>query len=117
MNKSFITSGPGMLDLKIFTGSKFSRNLTSQFYCKIVPRRDITCLQGLADNTGADQPAYPHRLITQGGGGCLIFSSYVGSGQTSTVHPPKISGISSTSNKYLIFDILATPKNILLSLP
>ena len=31
-----------------------------------------------------------------GGGGTLIFSSYVGSGQASTVHPEKISGISST---------------------
>ena len=31
-----------------------------------------------------------------GGGGNLIFSSYVDSGPASTVHPPKISGISST---------------------
>ena len=30
-----------------------------------------------------------------GGGGTLIFSSYVGSDQASIVHPPKISGISS----------------------
>ena len=33
-----------------------------------------------------------------GGGGTLIFSSYVGSGPASTVHPKKI------------FEILATPK-------
>ena len=31
-----------------------------------------------------------------GGWGSLIFSSYVGSGPASTVHPQKISGISST---------------------
>ena len=31
-----------------------------------------------------------------GGGGTLIFSSYVGSGPASTLHPKKKSGISST---------------------
>ena len=36
------------------------------------------------------------------------FSSYIGSGPASTVHPPKISGISSTPKK---FEILATTKN------
>ena len=34
-----------------------------------------------------------------GGGGTLIFSSYVGSGPASTVHPKNISGISSTQKK------------------
>ena len=32
----------------------------------------------------------------QGGGGTLNFSSYVGLGPASTLHPQKISGISST---------------------
>ena len=44
-----------------------------------------------------------------GDGGTLIFSTYVGSDPASTVHPQKISGISSTPK---IFEILATPKNI-----
>ena len=34
-------------------------------------------------------------------GGTLIFSSYVGSGLASTIHPKKISGISSTPTKLL----------------
>ena len=38
-----------------------------------------------------------------GGGGTLIFSAYVGSDPASTLHPPKISGISSTPKKYLKF--------------
>ena len=33
-----------------------------------------------------------------GGGGTLFFSAYVGSHPASTVHPKKISGISSTPN-------------------
>ena len=41
--------------------------------------------------------------------GSLIFSAYVGSGPASTVHPQKISGISSIPKK--IFEILATQKN------
>ena len=44
------------------------------------------------------------------GGGTLFFSAYVGLDPASTVHPKKISGISSTQKK--IFEILATPKNI-----
>ena len=27
------------------------------------PRREKTCLQGFVNNTGADQPAHPRRLI------------------------------------------------------
>ena len=42
-----------------------------------------------------------------GGGGTLIFSSYVGSSPTSTVHPKKYQ-ISKATKK--IFEILATPK-------
>ena len=38
-----------------------------------------------------------------GGGGTLIFSSYVGSGPASALQPQKISGISSTPEKYLKF--------------
>ena len=38
-----------------------------------------------------------------GGGGTLIFFAYVGSDPASTVHPKKISGISSTPKKYLKF--------------
>ena len=38
-----------------------------------------------------------------GGGGTLFFSAYVGSDPASTVHPKKISGISSTPKKYLKF--------------
>ena len=34
------------------------------------------------------------------GGGTLIFSAYVGSDPASTIHPKKISGISSTPKKY-----------------
>ena len=37
------------------------------------------------------------------GGGTLNFSTYVGSGPASTLHPPKISGISSTHPKKLKF--------------
>ena len=51
---------------------------------------------------------------TQEEGGTLVFSSYVGSGPASTVHPKKISGISSTPK---IFEILATPKNIQILYP
>ena len=36
-------------------------------------------------------------------GGTLIFSSYVGSGPAPTVHPQKISEITSTPKKYLKF--------------
>ena len=28
------------------------------------PRREKTCLQGFANNTGADQPVRPHSLIS-----------------------------------------------------
>ena len=28
------------------------------------PRREKTCLRGLANNTGADQPAHPRSLIS-----------------------------------------------------
>ena len=38
-----------------------------------------------------------------GGGGTFIFCSYVGSGPASTVHPQKVSGISSIPTKYLKF--------------
>ena len=38
-----------------------------------------------------------------GGGGTLMFSSYVGSGPASTVHPQKKSGISSIPKKHLKF--------------
>ena len=37
------------------------------------------------------------------GGGTLIFSAYVGSDPASTVHPKKVSEISSTPQKYLKF--------------
>ena len=42
-------------------------------------------------------------IVSGGGGGPLNFSSYVGSGQASTLHPQKISGISSNPKKYLKF--------------
>ena len=45
-------------------------------------------------------------------GGTLIFSAYLGSDPASTVHPQKISGISSTPKK--IFGILETKKIILI---
>ena len=38
-----------------------------------------------------------------GGGGTQIFTVYVGSDPASTVHPKKISGVSSTPKKYLKF--------------
>ena len=53
-----------------------------------------------------------------GGGGegdTLFFSSYVGSGPISTIHPKKLSGISSIPNFFFL--ILATPKNIPHSVP
>ena len=28
------------------------------------PRREKTCLRGFVNNTGADQPAHPHSLIS-----------------------------------------------------
>ena len=40
---------------------------------------------------------------TQGGGGTLIFSAYVGSDPASTVHPQKILEISRTPKMYLKF--------------
>ena len=33
-------------------------------FTKIGPRREKTCLRGLANNTGADQPAHPRSLIS-----------------------------------------------------
>ena len=33
------------------------------FLVSIGPRREKTCLQGYANNTGVDQPAHPHSLI------------------------------------------------------
>ena len=39
----------------------------------------------------------------KGGGDILIFSLYVGYATASTVHPQKLSGISSTPKKYLKF--------------
>ena len=49
-----------------------------------------------------------------GGGGTLIFSSYVGLGPASSVHPQKISGMSSTPPppKKKKNEILATTKTI-----
>ena len=47
-----------------------------------------------------------------GGGYSQFFSSYIGSAQSSTVYPQKISGISSIP-KYM-FQILAYPQNIFL---
>ena len=44
-----------------------------------------------------------------GGGGTLLFSAYVGSDPASTVHPKKISGISSNPNFFWNF---SNPKNI-----
>ena len=45
-----------------------------------------------------------------GGGILSIVSAYIGSGPSSTLHPKKLPGISSTQKE--IFEILATPKNI-----
>ena len=45
----------------------------------------------------------------QGGGGTLIFSTYVGSDPASTVHPKKYQEFQAPKKK---FEILATPKNI-----
>ena len=66
------------------------------------------------------KPTYMHftrgrfELMDKPQGGYSHLSSYVGSGPASTVHPQKISGISSTPNKYLKFE---QPKNILQSVP
>ena len=50
-----------------------------------------------------------------GGGGTLMFSSYVGSGPASTVHPPK--NIRNFKHPKKIFENLATQKNIPYSVP
>ena len=59
---------------------------------------------------------YSNRLSYPGGGegGTLNFSLYVASGPASTIHPKKLSGISST---HKIFEILSTPENIPHSVP
>ena len=44
-----------------------------------------------------------HHGVALPQGGTLIFSAYVGSDPASTVHPKKISGISSYPKKYLKF--------------
>ena len=50
-----------------------------------------------------------------GGGGTLMFSSLVGSGPASTVHPQK--NIWNFKHPKKTFEILATPKNIPYSVP
>ena len=54
-------------------------------------------------------------IMPPGGEGTLIFSTYVGSGPASTVHPPK--NIRNFKHPQKIFEILATPKNIPNSVP
>ena len=44
-----------------------------------------------------------------GGGGSLFFSSYIGSGQASTIHPQKYQEFQAPQK---IFEILATQQNI-----
>ena len=40
-------------------------SLCCWFHCVLFgPRREKTCLRGFANNTGADQPAHPRRLIS-----------------------------------------------------
>ena len=38
--------------------------MTQVTFFIIGPRREKTCLRGFANNTGADQPAHPRRLIS-----------------------------------------------------
>ena len=56
----------------------------------------------MVDSQGRSSPG--------GGGGTLSFSSYIGLDPVSAVYPHKISGISGISK--IIFEIIATPKNI-----
>ena len=45
--------------------SRKDRNLHIRVLANIIgPRREKTCLRGFANNTGADQPAHPRRLIS-----------------------------------------------------
>ena len=48
-----------MNHIKFFTVYTWAPELVSDG-----PRREKTCLQGFANNTGADQPAHPHSLIS-----------------------------------------------------
>ena len=52
------------------------------------------------------------RKMNGGGGGGVLsfFSSYVGSGPASTLHPPK--NIRNFKHQKKVFEILATPENI-----
>ena len=54
-------------------------------------------------------------LYPRGGGGTLIFSAYVGSDPTSTLHRKK--NIRNFKHPKKIFKILAPQKNILISVP
>ena len=38
--------------------------ICNQIHVSYGPRRDKTCLRGFAKNTGTDQPAHLHRLIS-----------------------------------------------------
>ena len=65
------------LTQKFLINLKLFRELLSRFACHDArigyvvhghslygPRREETCLRGFANNTGADQPAHPRRLIS-----------------------------------------------------
>ena len=61
------------LTQKFLINLKLLRELLSRFACRDAriyghslygSRREETCLRGFANNTGADQPAHPRRLIS-----------------------------------------------------
>ena len=60
-------------------------------------------VEGLSLRVTTPSRAYPRGGGGGGGGGTQIYSVYVGSDPASTIHPKKISGISSTPKKYLKF--------------
>ena len=56
------------MKLYVFMCCKFKKGI---YFCRLLkmwiligPQREKTCLRGFANNTGADQPAHPRRLIS-----------------------------------------------------
>ena len=64
--------------------------------------RKNACVESVC-KCSCSPPAPGNDYSPGGGGGILNFFSYVGSGPASTLHPPKVSGISSIPKRYLKF--------------
>ena len=61
-----IVSIPDLCHLSYFLSRQKRFCMTETFHCllKFGPRREKTCLRGVAKNTGADKPAHPRSLIS-----------------------------------------------------